>query len=92
MSSSQQSISELLKQFDDNKHLRGSKALELIMRDVMDGLEEFATLAGFSPTVGNCYEILSDDVAAPRPPSPLRKKLHNAQIVSLDRNKIEPIT
>ena len=35
--------------------------MELIMRDVIDGMEELANMSGFSPKASACFEILSID-------------------------------
>ena len=47
-----------LEALSDTKHSHGSKALEMIMRDVIDGMEDLANLAGYSPQPGGCFEIL----------------------------------
>lgn len=45
--------------FTDAKKIKGSKALEMIMRDVLDGLEDFATQSGYAPEHSGTFEILS---------------------------------
>lgn len=47
-----------LKALSDVNHSHGSKALEMIMRDVIDGMEDLATMAGYAPQPGSCFEIL----------------------------------
>ncbi len=47
-----------LKELSDTNHSHGSKALEMIMRDVIDGMEDLANLAGYTPQPGSCFEIL----------------------------------
>jgi hypothetical protein len=37
----------------------GDKALEMTMRDVLDGLEDFATMAGYEAYSPETFEILS---------------------------------
>ena len=37
---------------------RENKALELVMQDVMDGMEELALIEGYG-NFGGCFEILS---------------------------------
>ncbi len=39
--------------------IKGDKALEMVMRDVLDGMHEFASMANFSPRSVGGYEILS---------------------------------
>lgn len=39
--------------------IKGDKALEMVMRDVLDGMHEFATIANYSPRSVGGYEILS---------------------------------
>jgi hypothetical protein len=39
--------------------IKGDKALEMVMRDVLDGMQEFASMANFSPRSVGGYEILS---------------------------------
>ena len=49
----------------------GNKALEMIMRDVIDGMENIANLAGYSPQPGSSFEILeivADDSASASQP------------------------
>ncbi len=47
-----------LKELGDTNHSHGSKALEMIMRDVIDGMEDLANLAGYTPQPGSSFEIL----------------------------------
>ena len=47
-----------LEELSDTNHSHGSKALEMIMRDVIDGMEDLANLAGYTPQPGSCFEIL----------------------------------
>jgi len=47
-----------LKKLSDVKHNHGSKALEMIMHDVIDGMEELANLAGYDPKPGALFEVL----------------------------------
>ena len=44
--------------------IKGDKALELVMRDVLDGMQEFATMANFSPRSIGGYEILAIEEAS----------------------------
>lgn len=43
--------------------IKGDKALEMVMRDVLDGMQEFATMANFSPRSIGGYEIISVEEA-----------------------------
>jgi len=47
-----------LDKLSHSNHVHGNKALELIMRDVIDGMEDIANLAGYSPQPGSCFEVL----------------------------------
>jgi len=47
-----------LEELSDTNHSHGDKALEMIMRDVIDGMEDLANLAGYTPQPGSCFEIL----------------------------------
>jgi len=47
-----------LKELSDTNHNHGGKALEMIMRDVIDGMEDLANMAGYTPQPGSCFEIL----------------------------------
>jgi len=47
-----------LKELSDAKHHHGSKALEMIMHDVIDGMQELANIAGYDPKPGGHFEIL----------------------------------
>jgi len=47
-----------LKELSESNHTHGDKALEMIMRDVIDGMEDLANLAGYTPQPGGCFEIL----------------------------------
>lgn len=47
-----------IKELSDTSHSHGNKALEMIMRDVIDGMEDLANLAGYTPQPGSCFEIL----------------------------------
>lgn len=51
------------------------KALELVMRDVLAGLEELATLAGYEAAPGS-FEILSIERPATSPHSPDSDRPH----------------
>lgn len=55
--------------FHDASVIRGSKALELIMHDVLDGMQEFATLANLTPRGRGGYEILGIEPAAAAGPA-----------------------
>lgn len=44
-----------LEKFSNSKNLQTSNALEFIMRDVIDGMEELANMSGFSPNAGGLY-------------------------------------
>lgn len=50
----------------------GGKALEMTMRDVLDGLEDFATLAAYEAS-GGVFEILS--IEPPNAPTAERATL-----------------
>jgi len=52
-----------LKELSDTKHHHGSKALEMIMHDVIDGMEELANLAGYDPKPGSQFEVLGIETA-----------------------------
>lgn len=56
-----------LKELSDTNLNHGNKALEMIMRDVIDGMEDLANLAGYTPQPGSCFEVLeiSPDEYAP---------------------------
>ncbi len=54
--------------FQDAEALQQSKALELIMRDVLDGLEEFANMASYNPNP----EVLT--ILSIEPPSEEERK------------------
>ena len=43
--------------------IKGDKALELVMRDVLEGMQEFATMANFSPRSIGGYEIIAIEEA-----------------------------
>jgi hypothetical protein len=43
--------------------IKGDKALESVMRDVLEGMQEFATLANFSPRSIGGYEIIAVEKA-----------------------------
>ncbi|MCK4744205.1 MAG: hypothetical protein KAT25_10320 [Sulfuriflexus sp.] len=47
-----------LEQLSNANHSHGDKALEMIMRDVIDGMEDIANMAGYSPQPGSCFEVL----------------------------------
>jgi len=47
-----------LDKLSHSNHVHGNKALEMIMRDVIDGMEDIANLAGYSPQPGSCFEVL----------------------------------
>ena len=47
-------------------HHTGSKALEMIMRDVLDGMEDLANMAGYTPQGGGYFEII--DISPPEQP------------------------
>lgn len=47
-----------------SKVIRGSRALEMIMRDVLDGMQEFAYMAQYAAIVGD-IEIRPDEDEAP---------------------------
>jgi hypothetical protein len=46
----------------------GNRALEMIMRDVLDHMEEISLQSGFSPAEG-CFEII--EIAPERPAAPV---------------------
>lgn len=82
-----------LEKFSDSKNLQTSKALELIMRDVIDGMEELANMSGFSPRGGHCFEILGIDspenfVDSPLPATETEKAgQDSAVVIPLKRKK-----
>ncbi|WP_126454072.1 hypothetical protein [Sulfuriflexus mobilis] len=82
-----------LEKFSNSKHLQNSKALELIMRDVIDGMEELANMSGFAPKVSQCFEILGIDspenfVDAPVPvASRTQSKQDSAVVIPLKGKK-----
>ena len=47
-----------------NTTIKGDRALELVMRDVLDGMQEFATMANFSPRSVGGYEIIAIEEAS----------------------------
>jgi len=64
-----------------HKPVRGDLALEMTMRDVMDGLEEQAVIAAYATTAG-CMEILSVEPPTADPlPRPRRRR--RAEVVPL---------
>jgi len=72
-----------LKELSDTNHHHGSKALEMIMRDVIDGMEDFANLAGYTPQPGSCFEILE---ITPEEQAPLdTSNKPSAQIIPLKK-------
>jgi hypothetical protein len=82
-----------LEKFSDSKNLQTSKALESIMRDVIDGMEELANMSGFSPRAGDCLEILGIDspenfVDMPPPVArPAVAEQDSAVVIPLKRKK-----
>jgi len=93
MSSSQDSMSDVLKHFDDSSHLSSSKALEMIMRDVMGGMENFATLASFAPNPSNGYEILLDEESPAEQAIARRSKpSQSGEVVLIHRHKKDSST
>ena len=80
-----------LEKFSNATNLQNGKALEFIMRDVIDGMEELANMSGFEPHAGNCMEILGvedpkdfvDNTETNRP----ENKPNSAEIIPLKRKK-----
>lgn len=71
-----------LDKLSDSNHAHGNKALEMIMRDVIDGMENIANMAGYSPQPGSCFEIL--DIIPEQPTSdPQPQNKPSADIVSI---------
>ena len=67
----------------NRKPVKGNLALEMTMRDVMDGLEEQAVIASYATAAG-CVEILS--IEPPRAevhPLPRRSRRRSAEVVEL---------
>jgi len=81
-----------LKKLSDAKHNHGSKALEMIMHDVIDGMEELANLAGYDPKPGALFEVLEiepADIFSAPPPVDKSHSPHSEKVVSLKkRHKI----
>ncbi len=80
-----------LEKFSNSNNLQTSKALEFIMRDVIDGMEELANMSGFSPRAGDCLEILSiedpkDFVDTPLP-TVKPDEQESATVIPLKRKK-----
>ena len=81
-----------LDKFSDSRNLQKSKALELIMRDVIDGMEELANMSGFSPKANECFEILSIDSPDDSPKDytdtpPAVEEQNDTVVVPLKRKK-----
>jgi len=71
-----------LDKLSDSNHAHGTKALEMIMRDVIDGMEDIANMAGYSPQPGSCFEILEIAPEEKAPPSQQPDK-PSADIISI---------
>jgi len=71
-----------LDKLGDSKHAHGTKALEMIMRDVIDGMEDIANMAGYSPQPGSCFEILEILPEEPVSPPPPEQK-PTAEVISI---------
>jgi len=52
-----------LEKLSDANLTHGGKALEMIMHDVIDGMEELANLAGYDPKPGSLFEVLEIEPA-----------------------------
>ena len=74
-----------LAELGNSKHTHGDKALEMIMRDVIDGMEEIANMAGYSPQPGSCFEILEIVADEPEQHAP-PQELPSADIVPLHKH------
>jgi len=72
-----------LEKLSNANHSHGDKALEMIMRDVIDGMEDIANMAGYSPQPGSCFEILEivADESTASPPQQETKP--SADIISI---------
>lgn len=76
--------------FHDASQIQGSKALELIMRDVLDGMQEFATLANFSPRARGGYEIIAIEADADldqAKPAQSRPAPTRAEVIELKKRR-----
>jgi len=72
-----------LKELSGTSHNNGGKALEMIMRDVIDGMEDLANLAGYTPQPGSCFEVLE---ISPEEYAPLDTSSNpSAEIIPLKR-------
>lgn len=69
-----------LEKLGNANHAHGNKALEMIMRDVIDGMEDIANMAGYSPQPGSCFEIL--EIVAEEPESS-QQEIPSADIVPI---------
>jgi|GEM_PF-2282439 len=58
-------------------HINGVTALEMTMRDVLDGMEEFTATSAWESTPG-CFEILSIEPPPPGHASPIPEAKRNA--------------
>ena len=59
--------------FNNINTITGTKALEMIMRDVLDGMEEFSNAEAYNPGQGE-FEILGIEKPAASKPVTAKKK------------------
>ena len=72
-----------LEKLSNANHNHGDKALEMIMRDVIDGMEDIANMAGYSPQPGSCFEILEIVAEEPTAAAPQQENKPSADIISI---------
>jgi len=76
-----------LDKLSNAEHAHGTKALEMIMRDVIDGMENIANMAGYSPQPGSCFEVLEIVPETDELASPQQTNKPSADVVSISSRK-----